>query len=71
MNVVRAFEAANELGMHTIALSGRDGGKVADVAGIVIRVPSADTPRVQECHMLIGHTFCELVEQELFPEPGR
>ncbi|HEV7657229.1 MAG TPA: SIS domain-containing protein [Mycobacteriales bacterium] len=70
-NVVRALETARELGMVTIALTGAGGGKVAGVVDICVRVPSEDTPRVQELCMLLGHTLCELVEQELADsEPG-
>jgi D-sedoheptulose 7-phosphate isomerase len=64
-NVVRALETARELGLVTIALTGAGGGKVASVVDVCVRVPSEDTPRVQELCMLLGHTLCELVEQEL------
>jgi D-sedoheptulose 7-phosphate isomerase len=64
-NVVRALEAARELGMVTVALTGASGGKVAAVVDVCIRVPSEDTPRIQELCMLLGHTLCELIEQEL------
>jgi D-sedoheptulose 7-phosphate isomerase len=64
--VVRAFEVARKLGVITIAMTGADGGRAADAADYRIRVPSTDTPRIQECHVLLGHTMCELVEAELF-----
>jgi D-sedoheptulose 7-phosphate isomerase len=64
-NVVRALETARELGLVTIALTGAGGGKVAAAVDVCVRVPSEDTPRVQELCMLLGHTLCELVEQEL------
>jgi D-sedoheptulose 7-phosphate isomerase len=67
-NVVEALKAADEIGMYTVALTGQAGGKVADTAAICIRVPSDDTPRIQEACMHLGHTICEIVEQEMFPE---
>lgn len=67
-NVVEALKAAAEIGMYTVALTGLAGGKVADAALICIRVPSDDTPRIQEACMHLGHTICELVEQEMFPD---
>jgi len=69
-NVVRALETARELGLVTVALTGSSGGKVAAVVDVCIQVPSEDTPRVQELCMLLGHTLCELVEQELTGTPG-
>lgn len=67
-NVVEALKAADDIGMYTVALTGQAGGKVADTAAVCIRVPSDDTPRIQEACMHLGHTICELVEQEMFPE---
>lgn len=64
-NVVRGLEAARELGLVTVALTGASGGKLLDVTDVCIRVPSEDTPRVQELTMLLGHTLCEIVEREL------
>lgn len=65
-NVVRGLEAARELGLVTVAFTGASGGKLLDVADLCVRVPSEDTPRVQELCMLLGHTLCEIVERELF-----
>ena len=67
-NVVEALRVANEIGMYTVVLTGQAGGKVVDAADVCIRVPSDDTPRIQEACMHLGHTICELVEQEMFPE---
>jgi D-sedoheptulose 7-phosphate isomerase len=64
-NVVAGLEAAGAAGLRTVALTGAGGGKLTDVAEVCIRVPSEDTPRVQELCMLLGHTLCELVEREL------
>lgn len=66
VNLVRALETANKLGMVTVGMTGSTGGKMKDHCGILINVPSTDTPRVQEAHGLIGHIICELAEKELF-----
>lgn len=68
-NVMKALEAANEIGMVTVAFTGETGGKMKDLAKYLVNIPSKDTPRIQECHMILGHTICELVETELFPKP--
>ena len=64
-NVLAALEAAGELGLVTIALVGRSDCAMADLADHVISVPGANTARIQEGHMLAGHTIFELVEREL------
>jgi D-sedoheptulose 7-phosphate isomerase len=61
-NVVAGLAAAREIGMKTIAMTGRGGGKCAAVADILLDVPSDCTPRIQEAHVVIYHTICELVE---------
>jgi D-sedoheptulose 7-phosphate isomerase len=66
-NVIRAFMAAHRKSIITIGLTGESGGKLAPLSDFIIRVPSADTPRVQEAHILIGHIICELIEGNLFP----
>jgi D-sedoheptulose 7-phosphate isomerase len=67
-NVVSAFEKANELGMITVGFTGNTGGKMKDLSQILVNIPSLDTPRIQECHMILGHTLCEIVEMQLFPK---
>ena len=67
-NVINALIAAREAGLYTVALTGGSGGKVAALADICIRVPTDDTPRVQEACMHLGHTICEIVEREMFPD---
>lgn len=67
-NVVRAIQQAKELGMHTIGFTGERGGKLADVCDICIKVPSNNTGRIQESHILIGHILCEIIETNLFPQ---
>ncbi len=66
-NIVRAAEYARKEGIHTIALTGESGGHLLPLADIILRIPSADTPRVQEAHMLLGHIICEEVESRIFP----
>lgn len=68
-NVMKALEVANQIGMVTVAFTGETGGKMKDMAKYLINIPSKDTPRIQECHMILGHTICELVEIALFPKP--
>ena len=65
-NVLHAFEKAHEIGVSTIAMTGKDGGKIAAISDLIINVPSTCTPRIQEAHIMIGHIVCELVEKELF-----
>ncbi len=65
-NVVEAMKVANELKMTTIAFTGNGGGALKTLSDLLIEIPSTDTPRIQECHMLVGHTLCEIVEQKLF-----
>lgn len=66
-NVIEALKAAEEIGMYTVALTGQAGGKVAGAVDVCIQVPSNDTPRIQEACMHLGHTICEIIEQEIFP----
>ncbi|HVM33409.1 MAG TPA: D-sedoheptulose 7-phosphate isomerase [bacterium] len=66
-NVLKGILAAKQKGVTTVALLGKDGGKIAREADISIIVPAKDTDRIQESHMLVGHIFCELVESALFP----
>lgn len=65
-NVVKAFEVAKSLGVHTIALTGQKENLLEKLSDITIKVPSIDTARIQESHIMIGHIICELVEKELF-----
>ena len=64
-NVLRAIEVARDKGMAVIGLTGSDGGKMRDLCDVCLCVPSASTPRIQECHILVGHTICELLEEVL------
>ncbi len=67
-NVIKAFEEARNKGITTIGFTGETGGKMKPLCDILINIPSTDTPRIQECHMLLGHTICELVEMALYPK---
>ena len=64
-NVLRAFECANELGLHTVGLLGKDGGKAKALVDHSIVIPSSTTARIQEAHILIGHCLCDLIEEGL------
>lgn len=65
-NIVKAFAAARARGIATIGLTGATGGAMAALSDILLNVPSTDTPRIQEAHILLGHMLCELVERRLF-----
>lgn len=65
-NILEAVEMAKSLGLHVIALTGETGGKLRERCDILLNVPSHDTPRIQECHIMIGHIICEHIEKELF-----
>ena len=67
-NVVAALQAGRAAGAATIGLAGRSGHDLAAAADHLLLVPSDDVPRIQEAHLVIGHTLCEIVEQALFPE---
>ncbi len=67
-NIVNAFETAKEKEMITIALTGESGGKLKENADFLLHVPSTDTPRIQESHIMLGHIICQLVEEIYFAE---
>ena len=66
INIVKAFEMAKEKEMITIGFTGESGGKMKALSHHLVNVPSTDTPRIQESHMLLGHIICQLVEEKLF-----
>jgi len=70
-NVVNALTAAGKMRLRTIGLTGAGGGTIAKNAEFCICVPSKETPRIQECHILIGHIISEIVEREIFHEESR
>ena len=65
-NVVKAVIAAREKGMKVIAMTGQTGGELKESCDVLLNVPSDDTPRIQEMHILIGHIICEMIEYSLF-----
>jgi D-sedoheptulose 7-phosphate isomerase len=65
-NIINAFEVAKEKGMITIGFTGESGGKMKAVSDYLLNVPSTDTPRIQESHILLGHIICQLVEEQYF-----
>jgi D-sedoheptulose 7-phosphate isomerase len=65
-NIVAAFEVAKEKGMITIGFTGATGGIMKNISDYLLNVPSTDTPRIQESHILLGHIICELVEAQYF-----
>ncbi|HOZ79094.1 MAG TPA: D-sedoheptulose 7-phosphate isomerase [Ferruginibacter sp.] len=65
-NIINAFEVAKDKGMVTIGFTGESGGGMKSLSDHLLNVPSNDTPRIQECHMLVGHIICQLVEENLF-----
>jgi D-sedoheptulose 7-phosphate isomerase len=72
-NVLCGISTAKKIGLHTVALTGSPGGKLRGAPDLdhCLCVPSRDTPRIQECHILVGHIVSELVEQELFHAQSR
>jgi D-sedoheptulose 7-phosphate isomerase len=65
-NVIKAFDVAKKNGMKTVALTGGTGGRLAGLADYAFIVPTKVTPRIQEIHITLGHTICQLVDEELF-----
>ncbi|MGE4287815.1 MAG: SIS domain-containing protein [Salinivirgaceae bacterium] len=65
-NIVRALKVAREKKMITVGMTGAMGGKLCELSDYLLNVPSLDTPRIQESHIMLGHIFCEIVEEGLF-----
>lgn len=68
-NILNALETANKINMVTIGLTGGSGGLMNNICHIILKVPSDDTPRIQESHIMIGHIICQLVEENYFSTP--
>jgi D-sedoheptulose 7-phosphate isomerase len=66
-NIVKAFESAKQKGLTTVGFTGTTGGVMKEISDYLINVPSTDTPRIQESHIMLGHIICQLVEEKLFP----
>lgn len=67
-NICNAFRKAKELGVITVAMTGETGGEMKTLTDYLLNVPSSDTPRIQESHIMIGHIICEIVEAQMFPK---
>ena len=67
-NICNAFRKAKELGVITVAMTGETGGEMKSMADYLLNVPSTDTPRIQESHIMLGHIICEIVEAKMFPK---
>jgi len=67
-NILKAIDIANDLGMVTVGFTGDTGGAMKQECNYLINVPSNDTPRIQEAHILLGHIVCEIVEAKVFPK---
>ena len=65
-NILKAFETAKEKGIVTVGFTGASGGKMKGLSDFLFNVPSSDTPRIQESHILLGHIVCQLVEERYF-----
>jgi D-sedoheptulose 7-phosphate isomerase len=65
-NILQAVDVARKQGMAVVGMTGASGGKMKEFCSVLLNVPSSDTPRIQEAHILIGHVICALVEQEMF-----
>ena len=65
-NILKAFEVARAKGIVTVGFTGATGGKMKDWSDLLVNVPSTDTPRIQESHILLGHIVCQLVEEQYF-----
>lgn len=66
-NICNAFRKAKDLQVITVAMTGESGGKMKEMADYLLNVPSTDTPRIQESHIMLGHIICEIVEAQMFP----
>jgi D-sedoheptulose 7-phosphate isomerase len=69
-SVVEAVIAARKMGLHTIGLTGASGGRLKGLVDTLIAIPSDETPRIQECHILVGHALCDVVEQAIAALPA-
>jgi D-sedoheptulose 7-phosphate isomerase len=65
-NIVEAFKTAKLKNMVTVGLTGDNGGMMKEMSDFLLNVPSSDTPRIQESHIMLGHIICQLVEERLF-----
>ncbi len=66
VNITKALQTASEIGMITVGFTGEGGGKMKGYCNYLLDIPSKDTPRIQEAHIMIGHIICQLVEEQYF-----
>jgi D-sedoheptulose 7-phosphate isomerase len=66
VNIIKAFEVARKKGIITVGFTGESGGKMKDLSDYLLNVPSSNTPRIQESHIMLGHIICQLVEEQYF-----
>lgn len=69
-NILRVLETARELGVATIGMTGKRGGPMGELCDHLLEVPSTDTPKIQEGHLVLGHIICGLIERALFTRPA-
>jgi len=69
-SVIEAVKAARTMGVYTIGLTGASGGRLREIVHVLIAVPSDETPRIQECHILLGHALCDAVDQAVSETPA-
>ncbi|MDF3838051.1 D-sedoheptulose 7-phosphate isomerase [Cupriavidus basilensis] len=67
-NILKAFEMARQSGIATIGLTGNRGGPMTELCDYLLAVPSGNTPKIQEGHLVLGHTLCGIIENEIFGE---
>jgi len=65
-NIIEGIKEAKKIGITTIGLTGRSGGKISQLCDLCFKIPSDETPRIQEAHILIGHIICSIIEKSLF-----
>jgi D-sedoheptulose 7-phosphate isomerase len=70
LNVIEGITIARKMGVYTIGFTGASGGRMRDLVDVLIAAPSNETPRIQECHLLVGHALCDAVEQSLAQAPA-
>jgi D-sedoheptulose 7-phosphate isomerase len=68
--VIEAVTIARKMGIYTIGLTGASGGRIRGLVDVLIAAPSDETPRVQECHILVGHALCDAVERVITAAPA-
>jgi D-sedoheptulose 7-phosphate isomerase len=69
-SILEALMVARKMGVYTIGLTGASGGRMRELVDVLIAVPSSETPRIQECHILVGHALCDAVEQAVAATPA-